>query len=91
MDMKRLGPVVFAVAAATSLPTWADDEPSAGEQLVKSKCVSCHNTQRLTQLVARTPAPDRAARLERHLPGHFMPDEAQRQSVIPYLLQLSGQ
>ena len=90
MEMKWLGPVVLAVAAAASLPAWADDETPTGEQLVKSKCVSCHNTERLTQLVSRTPAADRAAKLERHLPGHFMADEAQRQSVIPYLLQLSG-
>ncbi len=68
---------------------WADEDLARGEALVKAKCVACHNHDRLVKLAARTPEPDRAARLEKFLPGHNAPSGDDRKAIVAYLLEVS--
>lgn len=69
----------------------ADEEVTRGETLVKAKCVACHNQDRLVKLAARTPEPERAARLEKFLPGHNAPSGEDRKAIVAYLLAVTRQ
>jgi mono/diheme cytochrome c family protein len=64
-------------------------EPASGEALFRQKCTVCHPAQRAMEGVAKLPAADRAARLEKFLASHFAPDAAQRKAIAEYLLAAS--
>lgn len=58
-----------------------------GAAIVKARCTSCHNLDRLKQLAARTPEESRAAKWEKFLPSHNLPKADERAAVIAWLLE----
>lgn len=79
----------LAVVAQAGALAQAEDTPPDAEAIVRSRCLTCHNVDRLKQLASRTPEGEREARWTRFLRTHNLPAEADRAAVVPYLLELT--
>jgi mono/diheme cytochrome c family protein len=75
-----------ALAMATS--AFADDV-ATGESIVKGRCMGCHNIDKLKQYASRTPEQQRAAKWEKFLPSHNLPNADERRAAIAYLMSLT--
>ncbi len=79
--------VVFWMLTGMVSPALAED----GAALFKSKCAACHSEAKVVSGVRKIAEPDRPARLDQKLAGHFAPDPAQRKDIVKYLLEAAAQ
>jgi mono/diheme cytochrome c family protein len=70
--------IVPAAAAATD-----------GAAAFKQRCSKCHTARSMRAAVAKKPAAERAANLDRFLADHYAPDAAERAAIVDYLLPRS--
>jgi cytochrome c5 len=73
----------LTVALVSVAPVQAAD----GQQLVKSKCTTCHTETKAIEGVRKVDATKRAAYFEKFLGAHFAPDPAQRAAIVEYLIK----
>jgi mono/diheme cytochrome c family protein len=85
--IRRLLAVTILATATAALA----DEAATGERIVKGRCISCHNLDKLKQYASRTPEQQRAPRWEKFLPTHNVPDAVERRAVIAYLTALTAE
>ncbi|MBI1397095.1 MAG: hypothetical protein GC151_14050 [Betaproteobacteria bacterium] len=81
--------IVASVFSACPSGAWADDL-AKGQDIVKARCVMCHNHDRLVQMAGRLPPEKRMARWETFLPGHNLPDAEDRRCVMTYLKEATS-
>lgn len=85
--MNRIaGMVGIALALGLAAPVMADDAAD-GEAIAKQRCLSCHNRDKLNQLASRTPEAERAAKWQKFLASHYLPNEKDRAKVVAWLVQ----
>ncbi|MFO1318373.1 MAG: hypothetical protein U1F52_02045 [Burkholderiales bacterium] len=65
------------------------DDAADGEAFAKQRCLSCHNREKVVQLASRTPEPERAAKWQKFLASHYVPNEKDRAKVVAWLLQVT--
>lgn len=69
--------------AGLAQPAWAAPE---GAEAFKARCAKCHTARSMRAAVAKMPAAERAAQLDRFLAEHYAPDPAERKAIAEYLL-----
>lgn len=69
--------------AALAPPTAAAPD---GAEAFKTRCAKCHTARSTRAAVAKMPASERAAHLERFLAEHYAPDAGERRAIAEYLL-----
>lgn len=57
-----------------------------GEDLFKSRCAGCHTAQKASARARQLPESERADYLDKFVSRHSPIDEAQRRTVVTYLL-----
>jgi cytochrome c5 len=70
----------WAVAAA---------DTAQGEAIVKARCTSCHNLEKLKSYASRSPEDKRVAKWEKFLPSHNLPKADERAAVIAWLIEFT--
>lgn len=81
-----------AVLALAAAPAVADirlaQAAPDGAAAYAQACAECHRTPaRFMRRYLDMPPAERAAALDRFLPGHYAPDAAQRAAIIAWLMQ----
>lgn len=77
--------ILIPALALAALAQPASAAPDGGEAF-KARCAKCHTVRSMRAAVARMPASERAANLERFLADHYAPDPAERKAIAEYLL-----
>lgn len=85
--MKLQVAVMVASLAMCASGLAAADEVQDGQNVVKAKCLGCHNQDKIITLAKRKPEAERAAHWDKFLPLHNAPDVKERKAIIAYLLQ----
>ncbi|MBX9631159.1 MAG: hypothetical protein K2X67_11620 [Burkholderiales bacterium] len=83
--------------AAFSLGLWlgsmswvaAAADTAEGEAIVKARCTSCHNLEKLKVYASRSPEDKRVAKWEKFLPSHNLPKAEERAAVIAWLVEFT--
>lgn len=85
---KIVGMTGLVLALGMAGPVAADDV-AEGEAFAKQRCLSCHNREKLAQLASRTPEAERAAKWQKFLTSHYVPNEKDRAKVVAWLVQFT--
>jgi mono/diheme cytochrome c family protein len=73
-----------------ALVSIASAHAADGQQLVKSKCTTCHTEKKALDGVRKVEADQRAAHFDKFFSTHFAPDAAQRGAIVEYLVKAVG-
>lgn len=79
--MRRM--VMFCTLSALLTPAFGQD----GTALFKAKCTLCHSQSKVLDGVRKIAEAERPEHLEKFLAGHHVPDAAQREAIVGYLLE----
>lgn len=75
------------LAGASCIAAAAD--AAEGEAIVKARCTSCHNLEKLKVYASRSPEDKRVAKWEKFLPSHNLPKADERAAVIAWLVDFT--
>lgn len=75
---------LVALALTCALPCAA--LAAEGEDLFKARCAACHTPEKAAAKARKLPEADRAEHLDRFIVKHAPLDDAQRKTVVDYLL-----
>lgn len=64
-------------------------DTAEGEAIVKARCTSCHNLEKLKVYASRSPEDKRVAKWEKFLPSHNLPKAEERAAVIAWLVEFT--
>jgi mono/diheme cytochrome c family protein len=76
---------LIPAVALVVLPAGVSSAPD-GAETFKARCAKCHTARSMRAAVAKTPATERAANLDRFLAEHYAPDPAERKLIVEYLV-----
>jgi cytochrome c2 len=77
----------LALAGTSCIASAAD--AAQGEAIVKARCTSCHNLEKLKTYATRSPEDKRVAKWEKFLPSHNLPKADERAAVIAWLVEFT--
>jgi len=80
----------FTIGMVAALAMIAPAQAADGQQLVNSKCTTCHNEKKAIEGVRKVEAAKRAAYFDKFLSTHFAPDQAQRAAIVDYLIKATA-
>jgi cytochrome c2 len=81
----------FGLGLCLASVSWvaAAADAAAGEAIVKARCTSCHNLEKLKVYASRSPEDKRVAKWEQFLPSHNLPKADERAAVIAWLVEFT--